>query len=320
MLILLSCISVFIGVSQFSLVDLIQGNPQAVEIFVQARLPRLAALILAAFGMSISGLIMQQLARNKFISPTTATTIDGAKLGILLSMLFFGANMYTKFVFGFGISMLTTALFIFAISRIKIKNIIFVPLMGLMMGGVIDSITTFIAYQTDQIQNVNSWMQGSLTSILKGNYEMLFLIIPFIVIAFIFANRFTIAGMGEDFANNLGMNYRRVMNIGLGIVSVITSLVLIIVGSIPFLGLIVPNIVSMYRGDNIKNSLWETALLGANFLLLCDIVGRLVIFPYEIPISLTVGMLGSAIFLYLLFRNRAPEEKRVKRKKAEESA
>ena len=301
-LILLSSVSIFVGVSNFSIIDIIQGDEKALAILIQSRIPRLIALILAAFGMTISGLIMQQLAQNKFVSPTTATTIDGAKLGILIAMLFFGGTMSGKIIFGFGFSMLTTSLFIFFIAKIKVKNVIFVPLIGMMLGGIIDAITTLIAYQTDQIQNVNTWLQGSMTSILKGNYEMLYVIIPFLILAFVFANRFTIVGLGEDFSKNLGLNYQAILNVGLMIVSVITALVIIIIGSIPFLGLIVPNIMSIYRGDNIKNSLWETALLGAIFLLVCDLIGRIIIFPYEIPISLTVGTIGSALFLYLLFR------------------
>ena len=299
---MLSSVSIFVGVSNFSIIDIIQGDEKALAILIQSRIPRLIALILAAFGMTISGLIMQQLAQNKFVSPTTATTIDGAKLGILIAMLFFGGTMSGKIIFGFGFSMLTTSLFIFFIAKIKVKNVIFVPLIGMMLGGIIDAITTLIAYQTDQIQNVNTWLQGSMTSILKGNYEMLYVIIPFLILAFVFANRFTIVGLGEDFSKNLGLNYQAILNVGLMIVSVITALVIIIIGSIPFLGLIVPNIMSIYRGDNIKNSLWETALLGAIFLLVCDLIGRIIIFPYEIPISLTVGTIGSALFLYLLFR------------------
>ncbi len=74
---------------------------------------------------------------------------------------------------------------------------------------------------------------------------------------------FTIAGLGEDFSTNLGLNHKRVVNIGLIIVALVSSVVLLTVGMIPFLGLIIPNIVSLYRGDNLKNSLTHTALLGA---------------------------------------------------------
>ena len=303
-LIILSFISLMIGVSNFTIFEAIAGNPEAIPIFTQVRIPRLLALILAAFGLSISGLIMQHLSRNKFVSPTTATTTDGAKLGVLVAMLVFPDSIVFRISIAFIFSLISTGIFILFIQKMKIKNIIFVPLMGLMLGGIIDSITTMIAYQTNTIQNINSWLQGNLTGIIKGNYELLYIIIPLIICAFIYANKFTIAGMGEELATNLGLNYQRVLLLGLVIIALITATVVISVGVIPFLGLIIPNIVSLYRGDNIKHSLWETALLGAIFLITCDIIGRIVIFPYEIPISLTVGVIGSAIFLTLLLQQK----------------
>lgn len=293
-----------IGVSNFTIFEALAGNPEAVAIFMQVRIPRLIALILAAFGLSISGLIMQHLSRNKFVSPTTATTTDGAKLGVLIAMLVFPGSVFFRISIAFIFSLISTGIFILFIQKMKIKNIIFVPLMGLMLGGIIDSITTMIAYQTNTIQNINSWLQGNLTGIIKGNYELLYIIIPLIICAFLYANKFTIAGMGEELATNLGLNYQKVLLLGLVIIALITATVVISVGVIPFLGLIIPNIVSLYRGDNIKHSLWETALLGAIFLIICDIIGRIVIFPYEIPISLTVGVIGSAIFLTLLLQQK----------------
>ncbi|MCI4170518.1 iron chelate uptake ABC transporter family permease subunit, partial [Bacillus spizizenii] len=93
-----------------------------------------------------------------------------------------------------------------------------------------------------------------------------------------------------------------VVNIGLIILSLITSLVILTVGMLPFLGLIIPKNVSIYIGDNLKNSLPHTALLGAVFVLFCDILGRIIIFPYEFSIGLMVGIIGSGIFLFMLLR------------------
>jgi iron complex transport system permease protein len=90
-------------------------------------------------------------------------------------------------------------------------------------------------------------------------------------------------------------------------VSLIASLVILTVGMLPFLGLIIPNMVSIYKGDNLRSSLPHTALLGAVFVLFCDILGRVIIFPYEISIGLMVGVIGSGIFLYMLLRRKAYE-------------
>ncbi|MFJ8356360.1 ABC transporter permease [Bacillus paramycoides] len=306
MLIVLSIASIFIGVKDISLMDIVHWDQDKMQVVFISRLPRLISIIVAGVSLSISGLIMQQLSRNKFVSPTTAGTMDSAKLGVLVSlMLFTTASPLEKMLVAFVFALAGTFLFMQILKRIKFKDAIFIPLVGIMFGNIISSVTTFFAYKYDLIQNINSWLQGDFSMIMKGRYEILYLSIPLVIIAFLYANRFTVAGMGEDFATNLGMNYNRVLNIGLVIVSLISALVVLTVGMIPFLGLIIPNIVSIYRGDNLKNSLPHTALLGAVFVLACDILGRVVIYPYEISIGLTVGVIGSGIFLYLLMRRNA---------------
>lgn len=305
-LIVLSVCSVFIGVKDISPLDLFSLTEQQIQILLVSRLPRLVSLIIAGTSMSIIGLIMQQLTRNKFVSPTTAGTMDSARLGVLVAlMLFTSAAPLLKMAVAFVFALAGTIVFMKILDKIKFKDAIFIPLVGLMFGNIISSITTFFAYKNDLIQNISSWLQGDFSIVMKGRYEMLYLSIPLMVIAYLYANRFTVAGMGEDFSKNLGLNYRQVVNIGLILVAAVSSVVLLTIGTIPFLGLIIPNIVSIYRGDNLKNNLSHTALLGAVFVIACDILGRVIIYPYEIPIGLTVGVIGSGIFLYLLMRSRA---------------
>lgn len=299
----LSVISVFIGASDVTLSSILNGDSQQLYILFISRIPRLLSVCVTGVGMGICGLIMQQLTRNKFVSPTTAATMDFAKLGMLIAMVFFaGASLVHKMVFAFICSLLGTFLFMGIMKQVKFRNSLFIPLIGMMLGNVVNSITSFIAYQFDLVQNISSWAQGDFTNIMKGNYELLYLSIPLVFIAFLYANKFTIAGMGEDFSANLGLNHKWVVNVGLTIIALITSVIIITVGSIPFIGLIVPNVVSMYLGDNLKCGLWHTALMGALFLLACDVIGRIVIYPYEVSIGLTVGVIGSIIFLYMLMR------------------
>ncbi|MDB2074702.1 ABC transporter permease [Clostridium paraputrificum] len=307
-LIILSVLSIFVGVTDIKLTDIFALESTKIEILLTSRVPRLVSIVVAGIGLSISGLIMQQISRNKFVSPTTAATVDFAKLGILASMLVFtSATTMQKMIISFSFSLVGTMIFMKMTKAIKFKNIIFIPLLGMMLGKVVNSITTFFAYKYDLIQNLSSWMEGDLSMIMKGNYELLYLSIPVVLIAFLYVNKFTVAGMGEDFATNLGLNYNSVVNIGLIIVAVISAVTIITVGNIPFLGLIVPNIVSLYLGDNLKKSLYHTALLGPIFLLACDIFGRIVIFPFEISIGTTVGVIGSAIFLYMIVRRSGNE-------------
>ena len=307
-LIILSIISLFVGVTNISVNDILSFNIDKIQILLISRLPRLIAIIVAGVGLSISGLIMQQISKNKFVSPTTAATADFAKLGILFCIMIIpGATIMQKMIISFIFAGIGTILFMKMIKAIKIKNIIFIPLIGMMLGKIIGSITTFFAYKYDLVQNISSWMEGDMSLIMKGSYELLYLSVPMVIIAFLYANKFTIVGMGEDFAINLGVNYNFVVNVGLAIVSLICAVTIITVGNIPFLGLIIPNIVSLYSGDNLKKTLYHTALLGPIFLLACDILGRFIIFPFEMSISLTVGVIGSIIFLYMIIRGSKNE-------------
>ncbi|MFP7285530.1 ABC transporter permease [Shouchella clausii] len=306
LLLILSFASLFIGVQDISPLDLFRLDDEDVQTLVISRIPRLLSVLIVGVSLSVCGLIMQQLTQNKFVSPTTAGTMDWARLGILVAVVVFTqASTLQRMFIAFLFALFGTFLFMKILERIRFKNVVFVPLVGLMLGSVVNSITTFLAYRYDLVQSLSSWMQGSFSLVLKGRYEILYIGIPLVVIAFLFANRFTVAGMGKDFSTNLGLNYNQIMNIGLFIIAMITATIVVTIGSIPFLGLVIPNIVSIIRGDNLKNSLPHTALLGAIFLLACDILGRVLIYPYEIPIGLVVGVVGSAIFLYLLLRRRS---------------
>jgi len=280
------------------------------KFFFISRVPRLMAIILAGAGMSIAGLIMQSLSRNKFVSPTTAGTLDAARLGILISMLIFSHTAFIfKVIFSFAFALIGTLVFMQILDRIKFKDAIFVPLIGIMYGNILGSITTFFAYEADLIQNISSWLMGSFTLIIAGRYELLYLSVPAVILAYIYANKFTVAGLGEEFAKNLGLSYRQVLNIGLILVALISTTVVLTVGIIPFLGLVIPNIVSLYLGDHLRKTIPHTAVLGVVFLLVCDIAGRVIVHPYEIPVNVTVAVIGSAIFLTMLLRGRAYAKK-----------
>ncbi|MGF7453022.1 ABC transporter permease [Mannheimia massilioguelmaensis] len=303
LLLILSLLSLFLGVSTVNLQGLLQFNMEQWQVFLISRVPRLVSILIAGSALSICGLVMQQLSRNRFVSPTTAGTMDSARLGILIAMLLFpSASMLLKTSIAIMVAFLGTLLFMSILSRLKFKDTIFVPLVGIMFGNIISSITAFIAYQQDLLQNLAGWLQGDFSLIMSGRYEILYFSIPALIVAYMFANRFSIIGMGQDFAINLGLNYQQVLYLGLAIVATVTSIIIVSVGVIPFLGLIIPNLVTLYLGDNLKKILSHTALLGAVFVLACDILGRTVIFPYEIAINAVVGVFGSAIFLYLLFK------------------
>ena len=301
-LILASVCSLFVGVIDLDLTSLFGGDMEQLKILVVSRLPRLLAILCTGVGMSVAGLIMQQLCMNKFVSPTTGATISSAQFGILLALLFMpNSTLWGRALFAFATATLGTWIFVWFIQRITFKDVVMVPLVGIMFGNVIGGITNYLAYKYEMTQALSTWLVGHFSLVLRGRYELVYLVAPLVILAFLFANHFNIVGMGKDFSKNLGVHYNLVLFMGLTIAALITASIVVVVGSISYIGLIVPNVVAMFKGDKIRGTLVDTALFGALFVLVCDMLGRVVIAPYELPIELIVGILGSLLFVGLLF-------------------
>ena len=298
----LSVFSLFVGVTSINPLSLLNAaDSMEFKIFFLTRLPRLLAILCTGAGMSVAGLIMQQLCMNKFVSPSTGATIQSAQFGILLSLVFLPAmGMWSRVMLAFASAILGTWVFVWFIQKIQFKSTVMVPLVGIMFGNVLGGITSFIAYRQEVTQQLSSYFVGSFALVIKGRYELVWLVLPLIITAFIFANYFNIVGMGQDFSQNLGVNHKLVLFMGLTISSVITASVVTVVGQISYIGLIIPNIVAMFKGDKIKGTLIDTALLGALFVLVCDIIARRIIMPYELPIELIAGIIGSFMFIGML--------------------
>lgn len=300
-LVLLSVASLFVGVGQLNLASLLAGDSASWHLLFTSRIPRLFAVLLAGAGLSIAGLIMQQISQNRFASPSTSGTIECAMLGYIISLVLFGSEQLWLV---FGVAMAGTLLFVQFINRIQFKNAIFVPLVGIIFGNVVDSLATFIAYKYDALQNLSSWTVANFANLLQGDYELLYIAIPFAIFSYLYAARISAVGLGKDFATNLGLNYQQVLIIGVLLVSVMSASVVMIVGMLPFLGLIVPNLVSHFFGDNLRRNIPLTAILGALIVLCCDLAGRLIIFPYEIPISTIISILGGSVFIFFILKGQ----------------
>ncbi len=313
LLIICSCVSLFLGV--VDLTPVFRGDFEYVELLLITRLPRLLAILCTGAGMSVAGLIMQQLCMNKFVSPTTGATIASAQLGLLLSMLVFtGTTLAQQTIMAFTFAILGTWIFVWFIQSIKIKDVVMVPLIGIMFSNVIAGVTSYFAYKYNMTQVLSSILVGDFSLVIRGRYEIVYIVFPLIIIAYIYASHFNIVGMGETFSKNLGVNYNWVLFMGLSIAALITASVVVIVGTISYVGLIIPNIVAMFRGDKIKGSLVEVALFGALFVLVCDMIGRVIIYPYELAIDLIAGVVGSIIFLCIMYKKlESPKPSKRKR-------
>jgi len=306
LVLVLAIVSLFVGVSDVTLSNLLAFDPKAMQVLFVSRFPRTLALILAGMSMAVVGMIMQMLARNRFVEPSTVGTVESASLGILVMTIFAPqAPVVMKMLVASAFALAGTAIFLRILRFVPMRSVLLVPLVGIMLAGVIGAVTTFFAYRMDLLQSLGAWMTGDFSIVLRGRYELLWVAGGLALAAYIAADRFTVAGLGQEFTTNLGLNYRRVMLLGLSIIAMVTASVVVTVGSVPFLGLIVPNVVAMMMGDNMRRSLPWVALLGAGFVLICDIFGRIIIQPYEMPIGAVMGVVGAIFFLYLLLRRNA---------------
>ena len=297
----LSAASLFVGAGDVTPSALLAGDAEHVALFLDSRLPRLLAVLCTGAGMSIAGLIMQQLCANKFVSPTTGATIQSAQLGILLALLFFPAStIWDRALFAFLAAMAGTWLFVAFVLRMQARDVMLVPLIGIMFGNVVMGVTGFLAHRFDMTQAMSSWTVGHFSMVMQGRYELVWLAVPLIALAFLFARHFNIVGMGREFSKGLGLSYERILFMGLSIAAMITAAVVTVVGSISYIGLIIPNLVSLFKGDDLRGTLPDTALAGALFVLACDLAARTVVAPFELPIELIVGIVGSAVFIALI--------------------
>ncbi len=291
-----------------NIISIFMLEQEAIDVLLLSRIPRTLTIILTASGLSVAGLIMQSIGRNKFISPsivgTHASSLQGMMIGYLLMPQ---VSLLGQFIFSFVFSLMASSLFLYFIQKTKFKNDIYVPLMGLMFGAVISAFTTFLAQITNTEQLLAILGVGSFANKSIGTYEMILLTVPALIVSFLYAYKFNIVSLGEDFATNIGVRYKPVVTIGILIVSLISAVSFIVVGTLPFLGLIIPNIVSIYYGDNLKKNIFDIAIFGSCFVLICDLIARLGIYvftglSYEISVGFIMGVIGSVVFLILIFR------------------
>ncbi|MBM7368375.1 ABC transporter permease [Gordonia hydrophobica] len=297
--------SLMVGEYHITVAGLLSGDSEMWRMFLISRVPRTLALVFAGLAMSFSGVIMQRLTQNRFVEPTTAGTAEWAGLGVLLCFLYLpGASPLVRMVIATTSAFIGTVIFLGIINRIRARKTAIVPLVGLMLGAVIGAVTTYIAVQENMLQAVVSWRSGGFSHIVRGFYEPLWAVLAVAVATYLLANYFTIAGLGRDVATSLGLNYGRTLGIGVTMVALATGVTSVVVGFIPFLGLVVPNIVSMLRGDDMRKNLPWIGVVATVLIIGCDLIGRVVVRPMEIPTSVIMGVIGAVTFLAIIFSGR----------------
>lgn len=285
------------------------SNENGYEMFKITRISRTLALILTGISMSVSGLVMQIITRNKMVEPTTTGTIEWAGLGLIFVYVMIPSpTLFQRTIGAIAFSFVGTLVFFLFLRKIRLKSSVIVPIIGIMLGAIVSSVSTFLGLTFNVSQILGVWFSGSFANIESGRYELLWAILIATIIIYYYADRLTVVGLGEDIAKNLGINYEKLIIITTLLISFTVGIVSSVIGNIPFLGLIVPNIISRMFGDDLKSNLPKVSLLGVSILLFCDIIARAIIMPFEVPVSLIMGSIGAAIFLYIIFTSRGKNE------------
>lgn len=292
----LAVLSLFTGVYDLSRTD-------GFDMFWITRVPRTVALMLT--GAAMAGLVMQLITQNRLVEPTTTGTLEWAGLGLLTVYLLVPApSLMMRMTGAIVFSFIGTMVFFWFLRSVKLRSSLIVPIIGLMLGAVISAISTFLGLFFRASQAIEGWFVGSFASVQIGRYEYLWVIIVVTVLIFLLANRLTLAGLGEDIATSLGVNYNQLMMMATGLIALSVGVVATVIGNLPFLGLIVPNLVSMFRGDDLRSNLPWVCLVGMGAILVSDLISRTIIMPFELPVSLILGTVGAVVFIMILMRQR----------------
>lgn len=307
LVVFLALCSLNVGASSMKLLNVLTADPddRVSKVLFASRLPRTLALVLAGASLAVAGLIMQMMARNRLVEPSTVGTVEAAALGMLLAALIApGMPLWGRFLLVAGCAALGTLLFLGILKRIPLRTALIVPLIGLVLAGVIHAGSGLLAHHFDLAQSLRAWGSGDFSAVLRGRYELLWIAAGLTLLACLVADRFTVIGMGRDFATNVGVNYTRLMAFGVLLVSLVVASVVVTAGVIPFIGLVVPNLIRLITGDNLRRAIPLVALGGAALMLACDLLGRLLIHPFEVPSSNILAIIGSLLFIVVLLHGR----------------
>ncbi|HMQ40407.1 MAG TPA: iron chelate uptake ABC transporter family permease subunit [Paracoccus sp. (in: a-proteobacteria)] len=267
-----------------------------------SRVPRTAAALLAGAGLALAGAVVQLAVQNRLVEPGLTGTPEAAMAGLLaITLIAPGAPLMVKMVAASTTALAGTAGFLLLARHVPRQDPMLLPLVGLIYAGILGAGVTGVAWSVDLMQYLGTWQAGEFSGVLRGRYELLWIIAIAGGLLYLAADRITLLGLGEDRARSLGLNARQTLLAGLVIVAVMVTATVVTVGVLPFVGLIIPNLVSRWRGDNLRANLPLIALAGGTAVLASDLIGRLIRWPYEIPAGTIFAVAGAAIFLWLLY-------------------
>lgn len=278
------------------------------QIFFIARLPRVLAGGLIGATFAASGVVLQALLRNPLATPFTLGVSSGAALGAMLAIAWnlgisvLGVSSVPLASFT-GAIIATAIVYVLATSRRRGISTNVLLLAGVTLNAFFSALITFVAYMVDVSDwfRTARWLLGNLD---VASYTPLLAAAPLIAMAFVaFAflpRALNLVTLGDDIAAARGVDVSRAQRLAFLSTSLATGAAVSIAGPIGFIGIVVPHLVRLMVGSDHRIVLPASALFGAAFLVLCDLVARTVMAPVELPVGVITAMIGGPFFLWLL--------------------
>lgn len=283
----------------------------AAPIILSVRLPRVLCVALTGAALSLCGVAMQGLLKNPLADGSTLGVSSGASLGAVIAIAFeitlpalpFAGTMVMAMVFGF-LSLVIILSLAYKLDYSLSTNTII--LIGVIFSMFVSSILNLvITFASDKVQSITFWTMGSLAGTSYQSVGILLaVLLPVGLVIFRYARELNAFAIGEDNARHIGVNVKRVKLVVLIAVSALIGVCVSIGGTIGFVGLVVPHMVRMITGPNHKRLLPACVFGGATFLMLCDLVARVLLNPLELPIGVVTSFLGAILFVIIFYQSR----------------
>ena len=299
-----------------TVLNALTGKPQpegslAASIIMPVRLPRVLCVALVGASLSLCGAAMQGLLKNPLADGSTMGVSSGASLGAIIAIAFgvsiphlpFAGTMVMAVIFAF-ISLLVILSLAYKLDSSLSTNTII--LIGVIFSMFVSSVSNLIiTFAGDKVKTITFWTLGSLQGSSYQNALILFITLAvFGGILLKYARELNAFAVGEDNARNIGVNVRRIKLVVLICISVLIGVCVSVSGTIGFVGLVTPHMLRSLTGPNHKRLLPASMFGGAVFLLLSDLIARVLFNPRELPIGVVTSFVGSIVFVYIFYKSR----------------
>ena len=305
-----SCLGLFLGSVPLSPGQVVralisQNKDMAYTPVTAVRIPRVAGGLFAGMGLGCAGVILQGVMNNSLASPNTIGVNSGSGFAVMLAMMLFPSLPGLIPAFAFSGALLTT-LFVFLLAYLADSSRTTIVLAGITVSSFFNAGINAIKLLDGELSiNLTSFMAGSLSGLTVNKLILpCCCILAAFILSLFLAGALNVLGLGEDIARSLGMRVPLVRFILLALASLMAGCVVSYAGLLSFVGLIVPHICRQLFGNDARFLLPCCGLLGGSFVLVCDLLGRTLFSPYELPAGILLAFVGGPFFLYLLLKKK----------------